>query len=536
MPFGFAVEPDEYRMYSGCSASSCSGSHSSSAASSASWYQMSRPSFISQSAFVFCTTKMCSSESRSAIASSTCCLTGAVLPLRRAPSTVTSALAFETSMRSLTDSTLKPPNTTLCGAPMRAHASIATTTSGIIGRKIPTTSPFSIPLSFSAVANFLTSRRRSAYVTSSSSPSSPRQWNATRSPLPASTWRSRQLWETLSLPSENHLKNGGFESSSASVGSLKQSSSSVAWFSHHAGGAFSASSCIDRSVTRASLTKSSGGSKRSCSSRSPSSRSRVPSSVAIGASLSSGRGQLARQRAHRQDYPPERRIRHARKGRIPRGGRGRQPEPAAELRDAGGATGVADAERDERDRQQDEDERDRRRRAQRRDEHVGGEDAPGDEVQADRVAGVGLRDLRGVELDEGPERQPERAVGRERDGAERVAGAELPHAGQDLRQAAVGEGEAEDDRLALVGDEAGVEHAEHERRERERRQPEGAGVGDRRRDERDGLTGAGAGRGVGLGAVVGADGAPLGDGRGFHLHSSLDAGTRERARGTGCPL
>src|SRR4051794_41200737 len=51
MPFGFAVEPDEYRMYSGCSASSASGSHSSPAASSASWYQMSRPSFISQSAF-----------------------------------------------------------------------------------------------------------------------------------------------------------------------------------------------------------------------------------------------------------------------------------------------------------------------------------------------------------------------------------------------------------------------------------------------------------------------------------------------------
>src|SRR3954449_12095029 len=214
MPFGFAVEPDEYRIYSGCSASSCSGSHSSSAASSASWYQTSRPSFISQSAFVACTTKMRSSESSAPIASSTCSLIGAVLPLRRAPSTVTSALALETSMRSLTDSTLKPPKTTLCGAPMRAHASIATTTSGIIGRKIPTTSPFSMPLSFSALANFLTSRRRSAYVTSSSSPSSPRQWYATRSPLPASTWRSRQLYATLSLPPTNHFANGGLDQSS----------------------------------------------------------------------------------------------------------------------------------------------------------------------------------------------------------------------------------------------------------------------------------------------------------------------------------
>ena len=34
-----------------------------------------------------------------------------------------------------------------------------------------------------------------------------------------------------------------------------------------------------------------------------------------------------------------------------------------------------------------------RRRAQRRDEHVRGEDAPGDQVQADRVAGVGLWDV-----------------------------------------------------------------------------------------------------------------------------------------------
>ena len=45
--------------------------------------------------------------------SSTCSLIGAVLPLRRAPSTVISALASENSMRSLTDSHEKPPNTRL---------------------------------------------------------------------------------------------------------------------------------------------------------------------------------------------------------------------------------------------------------------------------------------------------------------------------------------------------------------------------------------------------------------------------------------
>ena len=58
----------------------------------------------------------------------------AALPLRRAWSTVISAFASENSMRSLTESGEKPPKTTLCGAPMRAQASIATATSGIIGR------------------------------------------------------------------------------------------------------------------------------------------------------------------------------------------------------------------------------------------------------------------------------------------------------------------------------------------------------------------------------------------------------------------
>ena len=80
------------------------------------------------------TTKIVSSEARSPITSSTAALIGAVLPLRRAPSTVTSTFASENSIRSRTDSAEKPPKTTLCGAPIRAQASIATTTSGIIGR------------------------------------------------------------------------------------------------------------------------------------------------------------------------------------------------------------------------------------------------------------------------------------------------------------------------------------------------------------------------------------------------------------------
>ena len=134
MPFGLAVEPDEYRMNSGCSASSSSAGHSSSAASSSSWYQWSRPSCISQSSPVDCTTMIDSSESRSAISSSTSGLTALVLPLRRAPSAQISALASETSIRSLTEPGEKPPKTTLCIAPMRAQAIMATATSGIIGR------------------------------------------------------------------------------------------------------------------------------------------------------------------------------------------------------------------------------------------------------------------------------------------------------------------------------------------------------------------------------------------------------------------
>ena len=65
---------------------------------------------------------------------STAGLMSAALPLRRAWSTVISAFASENSIRSFTESGEKPPKTTLCGAPMRAHASIATATSGIIGR------------------------------------------------------------------------------------------------------------------------------------------------------------------------------------------------------------------------------------------------------------------------------------------------------------------------------------------------------------------------------------------------------------------
>src|SRR6202046_5362727 len=110
IPFGFAVDPEVYRMNNGCLGSSCSDGPSASPASQISSYQTSRPSCISQSAPVDLTTTMCSRVSRSPITLSTCALIGAVLPLRRAPSTVISALASENSIRSRTESAEKPPN------------------------------------------------------------------------------------------------------------------------------------------------------------------------------------------------------------------------------------------------------------------------------------------------------------------------------------------------------------------------------------------------------------------------------------------
>ena len=121
-------------MNSGCSASSGSAGQTGSAASSASCHQTSRPSRSSHGSPVCCTTMIVSRCERWPISRSTSLFTGAVLPLRRAPSAVISALALENAIRSCTDSALKPPKTTLCGAPIRVHASIATITSGIIGR------------------------------------------------------------------------------------------------------------------------------------------------------------------------------------------------------------------------------------------------------------------------------------------------------------------------------------------------------------------------------------------------------------------
>jgi len=65
---------------------------------------------------------------------STFALSSMTLPRRQPPSAVMTSLALQSLMRSLSDSGLNPPNTTVWMAPTRAQASIATTASGIIGR------------------------------------------------------------------------------------------------------------------------------------------------------------------------------------------------------------------------------------------------------------------------------------------------------------------------------------------------------------------------------------------------------------------
>ena len=61
------------------------------------------------------------------------------------------------SIRVASSGAANPPNTTECTAPIRAHASMAISASGIIGRYTMTRSPFSTPRPCSTPANRATS-------------------------------------------------------------------------------------------------------------------------------------------------------------------------------------------------------------------------------------------------------------------------------------------------------------------------------------------------------------------------------------------
>ena len=66
-------------------------------------------------------------------ASSAFFLSGTMFPRLKPPSAVRTALARQSSMRSRSEFALKPAKTTLCGAPMRAQASMAMAASGVCG-------------------------------------------------------------------------------------------------------------------------------------------------------------------------------------------------------------------------------------------------------------------------------------------------------------------------------------------------------------------------------------------------------------------
>src|SRR3954453_10679960 len=115
--------------------------------------------------------------------------------------------------------------------------------------------------------------------------------------------------------------------------------------------------------------------------------------------------------AHRHHDAAERLVHHHRKRCVPRGSGHRQPYESADLDDVRVATGLADPEHDERGCEQHEHQAHSDAHAERGDPHVRGEDAPGDQVETDRVAEVSLaRDLVRVELVKRPERQPEGTV------------------------------------------------------------------------------------------------------------------------------
>ncbi len=80
------------------------------------------------------TTMTCSIDGVLATASSAWCLRPTFLPRRQPPSAVMRTLAWASLIRSLRASAENPPKTTVWAAPSLAQASIATGSSGIIGR------------------------------------------------------------------------------------------------------------------------------------------------------------------------------------------------------------------------------------------------------------------------------------------------------------------------------------------------------------------------------------------------------------------
>ena len=119
--------------YSGCSASKDSQVCSVDCRSTTSCHHTSRPSVNAVSCPVRRTTSTDRTSGHFCNASSTAGLSAAGAPRRYPPSAVITTRASQSRIRSDRAVAEKPPNTTVCGAPRRAQASIAITVSGIIG-------------------------------------------------------------------------------------------------------------------------------------------------------------------------------------------------------------------------------------------------------------------------------------------------------------------------------------------------------------------------------------------------------------------
>ena len=133
IPFGFAVVPDVYIRKRRSSASIGSGGQlAGSSETSSSCSQTSRPSCIGTSFPVRRTTSARLIPGAAAIASSAVRFSGTVAPRRQASSCVINTSQPMSFARSDSESAEKPPKTTVCGAPSRVHASIATGSSGTI--------------------------------------------------------------------------------------------------------------------------------------------------------------------------------------------------------------------------------------------------------------------------------------------------------------------------------------------------------------------------------------------------------------------
>ena len=135
MPFGFAVVPLVYMRKSRSSLAIGSHGHdtaSSDSPSSSSCHQWSRPSCIGTSLPVRRRTTEACTFGATLIASSAVRFSGTVEPRRQASSCVISTSQPMSTIRPESESAEKPPKTTVCGAPRRVQASIATGSSGTI--------------------------------------------------------------------------------------------------------------------------------------------------------------------------------------------------------------------------------------------------------------------------------------------------------------------------------------------------------------------------------------------------------------------